>query len=432
MRVSLAEIQAYARTLARLSDVAAERTSAAIALWMTEHPDASVAECRQFAISAVNAAVARYGDAAAENAAKLYDETMLAEGVDVPPAAIYEGADTERIEGTVRRLAGRLAGDEPDREGFLEQVGKLAADQTRAAASETVISNVERDSATKKGRGVRFARIPQRPDPCGYCVMLASRGFDYKSNESAAAASHHNCTCLVMAGAKGRTAVEDYDPEGMYERYKMCRKTIEHELTAERQRLIKANSYDADAYNEWCKDRIVDEMNTRDRRWLKTGRIGEPYTILPKAAPEDKEKDTARRLGTFGFRSEFRPTRGSSEKRTSDTYFVSGGDAEEVRTEAEFKQPEGDGRWTVFHQFEEAATQSRLLVIDISKLEKPETGETWNRESIEREVVDQIERTFHVPKGKHKGEPWEFREVLLVSDDEEYCKRFVRKKEIKN
>lgn len=220
MRVSLAEIQQYAKTLASLSDIAAERSSVAITFWMTAHPEATVAECREFAIMAVRDAVARYGDAAAQQAAILYDNVMDAEGVDVPSALTYDGPDEDAIEGTVRRLAGKLAGDIPDADGFLEQVRNLSADKVRDAASETVMRNVERDARTKKGKNIRFARIPQRSNPCPWCVMLASRGFDYKSAKSAAAGSHHRCTCLVVPGVKGKTEVDGYDPDSWYDKWK--------------------------------------------------------------------------------------------------------------------------------------------------------------------------------------------------------------------
>lgn len=431
MRVSLAEIQRYAKTLGRLSDLAAERSSAAIALWMTNHPDATVAECREFAIMAVRDAVTRYGDAAAERAATLYDEVMSGEGVDVPSAISYDGPDEGAIEGTVRRLVGKIGGDRPDVDGFLEQVRNLSGDKVRDAASETVMKNVERDARTKKGKGIRYARIPQRPDPCPWCVMLASRGFDYKSAKSAAAGKHHNCTCLVVAGIKDKTEVDGYDPKGMYDRYKSCEKTIGHDLQPSWDAMSPAEREEYEDFNDYCKKRVLEEMDTRDRHWLKTGEEPE-YTVLAKASPNDTEKATAERLKHHGFKSEFRPTRGREEKRTADTFIVSGSSKDQIRTSAEYKQPTGDGRWTVFHQFEEASQQSRTLVIDITELEKPDTGERWNRDSIRTEVLDQIERTFFVPKGKHKGEPWEFKEVLLVSEDGDYCERFTRKSEIKN
>ena len=46
-------------------------------------------------------------------------------------------------------------------------------------------------------RKVGFCRVPEG-DTCAYCVMLASRGFDYISAKSAARASHDGCDCVVV------------------------------------------------------------------------------------------------------------------------------------------------------------------------------------------------------------------------------------------
>lgn len=362
MRIRLHEIQDYAKTLLDLSELAAEFVNSSIALWMTANPDASIAECREYAKAAVSAAVGRYGDAAAVNASKLYDEVMDGEGVDVPYAAIY-GGDEKVIDGTVRRQVEKLKGDSPDRDGFLEQVGKLASDQVRHAARNTIASNVRRDSKTRRGRRVRFARVPTRPDPCGYCVMLASRGFIYLSMESAEAANHHNCTCLFVPGIDGVTKVDGYDPDGMYDRYKACRGTIAHDLATEKDRLLAAGAYDADAFNEWCKNRIVDEMNTRHRAWLKDGLDATPqWTAEDGARPNPAEKETARRLRENGIIVRFRKTRENEDggKRTSDVFFHDGNNWE-------FKQPKGSGKRNIGNQFNYAMGQSDRLVIDASE-----------------------------------------------------------------
>lgn len=217
MMVRLSEVQRYTGTLARLSDASRTSVESAIATWMGEHPDASVAECREFAKNVIAAAVERYGDAASVNATRLYDETMAAEGVMVEPAAIYDGPNTERIDRTVRRQAAKLAGDEPDQIGFAAQVAVLARDMVHWAANETIEGNVERDSKTRNGGSVRFARIPTRPNPCPWCAMLASRGFVYVSADTAEAASHRHCACIVMPGVEGVTEVEGYDPDYWYD-----------------------------------------------------------------------------------------------------------------------------------------------------------------------------------------------------------------------
>lgn len=68
-----------------------------------------------------------------------------------------------------------------------ESVKQRAADEIGARAME----------AKGRGKRVGFARVPVG-DTCAYCVMLASRGFDYISEKTAARASHDGCDCVVV------------------------------------------------------------------------------------------------------------------------------------------------------------------------------------------------------------------------------------------
>ena len=403
MRVSLAEIQQYARTLASLSDVAEERACSSIALWMTMHPEATVAECRDFAIAAVGRVVEQLGDAASVEAAKLHDEVMAAEGVDVPAASIYDGPDDGKLEGTVRRLAGRLAGDSPDADGFARQAGRLASEMTRDAAGTTVRRSVERDAGTRKGREVRYAIVPQRPDPCGYCVLLASRGFDYLGSERAEAARHRGCTCLVVPGVRGRTTVEGYDQKGMYDRYLSCRKAIEHDLGPGWERLGKAGqaAYE-DGFNDYCLERIVAEMNTRDRAWLKTG-IPCYRSKEAGAKPLKKERDVGTALLGHGFNVEFVKEINRTGVKTADAWLND--------DLWEFKVPEGwKGEYTIRNQFYKAQDKGthRLLI-----------SATMNDAPMD-EMRKWVTTTFE------KGDYPQITEVMIMSSDGESLERLFR------
>lgn len=195
--------------------------------------------------------------------------------------------------------------------------------------------------------------------------------------------------------------LEGYDWAGMYDRWKQCENTIGVE----------------DGWSYLRREETMKEAEKRDSKWLLTGEKPQ-YITLEGAKPSDDEKRTANRLSEFGFLSEFRATRDG--KRTSDAFLVTKNGLEEW----EYKHPTGNGRWTVYHQFEDAAGQSKRLVIDISELEKPDTGTRWNRQLIEAEAIEQLSRPFRVPKGKDKGQTWLFDEVVLVSDDGKYCRRF--------
>lgn len=157
------------------------------------------------------AVLGSYGDAASSLACDLFDSVMEAEGVSVGAAQVYGGVREGAVEGYVRRVAGGIDGTQGSLDTFADLVGQLAEQETRRAASTTVEENVERAAKTRAGRKVRYARVPTSFVPCEWCAMLASRGFVYRSAESADAASHHHCTCTIVPGVKGSTEVAGYD-----------------------------------------------------------------------------------------------------------------------------------------------------------------------------------------------------------------------------
>ena len=201
-----------------------------------------MAECRKASIEIMRAVIGRYGDGASSLACQLFDSVMQAEGVDVPPAQIYDGPREGAVIGTVHRTAGELvpntaagesffdemlrtAGDgraatEAMERSFAESLGYHAEQETRRAASNTMEENVSRAQRTRTGKSVRFARVPTSGAPCKVCAMLAGHGFYYKSRESAMSVArlagklhYENCKCTIVPGVKGKTTVEGYDPD---------------------------------------------------------------------------------------------------------------------------------------------------------------------------------------------------------------------------
>ena len=166
-------------------------------------------------------------------------------------------ADVERA---VRyQLRKWLDGDEA---AFLDAMDDAAQYYARRQANRTTISNCERDSryyspgglgtaqanrrygplaqATafygssrggtrnpRRGRrhslhagDIAYARVPTGAETCTYCMMLASRGFAYRSEQSAGHADHRGCNCLIVAGVHGSTTVEGVDLAEQYDTWK--------------------------------------------------------------------------------------------------------------------------------------------------------------------------------------------------------------------
>lgn len=73
----------------------------------------------------------------------------------------------------------------------------------------------------KNKSNVKFARVPTGNETCGFCIMLASRGFVYSSEDAASGLNHYHsgCDCRVVP-SWDKSSVDGYDPDAYYEQYK--------------------------------------------------------------------------------------------------------------------------------------------------------------------------------------------------------------------
>ena len=198
----------YSRQVSNLAGGAGEYVRRMVSAYLSQSPDASVAECRDFAWQVMLEAVQIYGDASATAAADYYDSVMSAAGNGAKPALLHSGVDEDQAERVARYQAGKLV--KGDQLGFARECAAYASDATRQAANRTMLGNALRD----EGRGVRYARVPTGAETCTFCRMLSSRGFVYRSKESAKLFGHNhrgcNCEVVVSTDADG---LEGYDPD---------------------------------------------------------------------------------------------------------------------------------------------------------------------------------------------------------------------------
>ena len=104
-----------------------------------------------------------------------------------------------------------------------------------------------------------------------------------------------------------------------------------------------------------------------------------------------------------------RKTRGEDELKTSDVFFVSA----MGESGWDFKNPDGNGSQTVFHQFEEAAGQTKNVVIDFSKSGDKYADNVYAVEKVRRF----IRYRYTVESGVGKGSVWQFDEAIAVLND---------------
>lgn len=195
-----------------------------------------VAAARNACIEYIVALVETYGTACAVNAAEFFE---LASGT--ANAHVVDALHEDRIDQTVR-YAMKFAVD-----GVLDEaLSVILADmnlQIQGAGRDTMIENARRTKT-------RFGRVPRGSSTCEFCVMLAARGFDYWSEETAGDLNrfHPGCDCQIVAGLPG-DRLPGYDPKHYYMAYRDCVKTC--------------GSSD--------EKKVLAEMRTRDRTWLNTG-----------------------------------------------------------------------------------------------------------------------------------------------------------------
>lgn len=213
MQISRRSADRYRKALDAIGKEAVREFEQALDWYRSRNPDASVAEYRDFAIYIAEQTVREYGGASSKLSADLFDLIMESEGFSGIEAETIDPLNHERIEGAVRRHAGQLAKETPDYPAFKKGCSGLVRNESRAAANDTTAHNVEKANG-KRGRGsgkVRYAVVPTKALPCAYCAMLASRGFVYRSQETAETSTHRDCTCAFLPGIEGVTTVEGYD-----------------------------------------------------------------------------------------------------------------------------------------------------------------------------------------------------------------------------
>ena len=207
-------IDNYTRSLEQLSAAGQQALAQRIALVdfsdMTAAADELVeimeAYCGTTAETAAELAAAFYNGMSVYQTGLAYDAIPVSahvpEGTEVAVRGIFQQAVDGDIPSMTTQLLMRL-----DYE-------------TKRAAGQTVLDNVAGDP-----RKPRYARAPSGIETCDFCIMLASRGFVYRSAATAGELNHYHahCRCRIVPGFGSDPAAEGYDPEYWYQQYKEMR-----------------------------------------------------------------------------------------------------------------------------------------------------------------------------------------------------------------
>ena len=183
-----------------------------------------IEEVRNEVISIMDA----YCDAGASAAARISSEfyTGLRQMVTGRDTILYlqTGRNPRDTEKAVKAFIDTLL--DGDEEAFDELLEERLELETKKAAAYNTIDNVRNDPTRP-----RFARVPTGEKTCDFCIMLASRGPVYLTEESAGAFTqfHAHCDCKVIpffdsrantwSRRKSKTTIEGYDPDEYYRQY---------------------------------------------------------------------------------------------------------------------------------------------------------------------------------------------------------------------
>lgn len=153
-------------------------------------------------------------DYAAAYSAQTYDMVSAYSTGEVSGAVAYSGRNPAATDGAVRALVGDV--ERLGFEAFTQSILDRCDYEIKKAAGDCTLYNAEQDP-----KKPRFARVPTGFETCTFCLMLASRGFVYRSAETAGAFDHWHphCDCRVIQGYPG-DKIEGYDPDDLYQKWK--------------------------------------------------------------------------------------------------------------------------------------------------------------------------------------------------------------------
>lgn len=157
--------------------------------------------------------------------------------------------------------AGLLAYDV--RHSSREQLPGVAVQRVLQYADETIYRNSRADPAHPV-----YAVVPH-PGACGWCLMVGSQSWGYRSLASAENQRHPNCKCTVVADFDTMNpSLDGYDPRALRGLYGDARKAVKDDAAAEwaemsEEQQSKYSRKRRSAYDVFLTKRIAAEITRR-------------------------------------------------------------------------------------------------------------------------------------------------------------------------
>lgn len=192
---------------------------------------------------------------------------------------------------------------------FMRLLAEEVGGEVVQHANRTTIHNAVKNN-------LRYARVPFG-NSCAFCLMLASRGFVYKTETTAGEDKGHyhaRCRCKIVAGKKD-TKIGDHNPEKLNQRMMQIAKELD----------ITNFNWKDYMSDKAMQDLLQREIRLRDKDWLLTGippEVGYENKLAEKNA-RDHEKEQAKRLSKQGIKCVFQvdyeideKTKGTARQKT--------------------------------------------------------------------------------------------------------------------
>lgn len=220
-------------------------------------------------IDAAATVAAKYSYLGCELGAQWYDLCSELAGVDAEPAELPE-MDDEAIKGRTRNAFEKS--QQPTVQAiFNDFMQNVINDSIRTTGSANLWRDYERGIA-----GGRWCRVPVG-DTCAWCMMLASQGAWYLSEESALGASpdhyHEGCDCKAVYHADAES-IQGYSDLAKY-------KKMYYNADNDR----RANASGREKYPEELSDRVkaakARHELLEDKKQLEAEERGEDYKKKP-------------------------------------------------------------------------------------------------------------------------------------------------------
>ncbi len=212
MNLSRAQLSDYVNSLNEISAQAQKTFSDE--LWSVYNATGKDIDMLHDAINMLAPSIAeQYGAVASTISAELWEKIYKAD-TGLSAEAVIDTTDTSHLFGASSGYAFR-DGRSTDAKAAIAHVAGTMGRAVRNHARATMRSNTDR-------YGGRYARVPTGDKTCAFCLMLASRGFVYRSEDSAGEFDqyHDGCDCVVVASFDtDNSAIEGYSPDEYHKMY---------------------------------------------------------------------------------------------------------------------------------------------------------------------------------------------------------------------